>query len=300
MRTATFEGTKNIYYPDAVAFCFNPNLLKVETSDEVTVVISASGSGSSGTFDSTFDRTFRIVKKPWYTDKRQYDEGLVELDLSPYMRALFEISRSGLIGSQVITVSVSTSSDSFEFTMTAIWGAINVGEEFSNPTKVRWFSKFPFTVTMFDGSIKHLDVAELPDTVEVEEDDSECGIYLRWIDRHGFYRYWLFQAGDNENKSEEYGSRLYENFTDGQYSYYGVSWSQGKSMESSFKACATLVDNDTFRMLLSIHSSPLVDMYINETWVPVNVNAATVVDSGTPLQDFEITVTLPDIVSQVL
>lgn len=300
MRTATFEGTKKIYYPDEVAFCFNPNILKVETSNEVTVVIKVEESGLKGVFDATFDRTFRITKKPWYTDKRQYDEGIVELDLSPYMRALFDIDRKSMVVSHVIMVNVKTSAAEFNFQMTGIWGAINIGEEFNPPRTVTWFSKFPFTVTIFDNGIKHVDVVEVPETVKVVEDDSECGVYLRWIDRHGFYQYWLFQQGENENKSDEYGDRLYDNFSDGQYGYYGVSRSQGKTMEKSFKACAPLVDKRTFGVLLSVHSSPLVDMYVGETWVPVNVSAATTVDNGNDLQDFEITVTLPDIVSQVL
>lgn len=299
MRTAEFES-KNIYYPDSVAFCFNPNLLKVETSNEVTVTISAAGSGMGGTFDSTFDRTFHIVKKPWYTDQREYEEGLVELDLSPYMRALFEISRPGMVGSQVITVNVKTSADEFEFTMTAIWGAMNIGETFNQPRKVTYFTQFPFTVTVFDGSIKHLDVSEVPDTITVIENDCENGIYLRWIDRHGFYQYWLFQQGTVDNKSDEYGEKLYGNFSDGDYSYYGVGWNQGKTMEKSFKACAPLVDNDTFNMLLTVHSSPLVDMYVNSTWVPVNIASVTASDNGENLKDFEITVTMPDVISQVL
>lgn len=299
MRTATFES-KNIYYPDAVAFCFNPNMLKVETSNEVTVTISAEGSGMGGTFDATFDRTFRIVKKPWYTDQREYEEGLVELDLSPYMRALFEISRPGMVGSQVITVNVKTSADEFEFTMTAIWGAINIGETFNQPRKVTYFTQFPFTVTVFDGSIKHLDVSEVPDTVTVVENDCGNGVYLRWIDRHGFYQYWLFQQGDNENKSDEYGEKLYGTFSDDDYGYYGVGWNQGKTMEKSFKACAPLVDKETFDMLLTVHSSPLVDMYVGSTWVPVNIASATVTDNGDNLKDFEITITMPDIISQVL
>ena len=53
-------------------------------------------------------------------------------------------------------------------------------------------------------------------------------------------------------------------------------------------------------MLLSIHSSPLVDMYVDETWVPVGIKADTAVDSGEHLQDFEITVILPTIISQSL
>ena len=140
----------------------------------------------------------------------------------------------------------------------------------------------------------------MPDTVTVVENDCGNGVYLRWIDRHGFYQYWLFQQGDNENKSDEYGEKLYGTFSDGDYGYYGVGWNQGKTMEKSFKACAPLVDNDTFNMLLTVHSSPLVDMYVNSTWVPVNIASVTASDNGENLKDFEITVTMPDVISQVL
>ena len=71
-------------------------------------------------------------------------------------------------------------------------------------------------------------------------------------------------------------------------------------MEKSFKACAPLVDNDTFNMLLTVHSSPLVDMYVNSTWVPVNIASVTASDNGENLKDFEITVTMPNVISQVL
>ena len=32
--------------------------------------------------------------------------------------------------------------------------------------------------------------------LRIDRDDAESGIYLRWIDRHGFIRYWLFAAGE--------------------------------------------------------------------------------------------------------
>ena len=41
-------------------------------------------------------------------------------------------------------------------------------------------------------------------------------------------------------------------------------------------------------------------MYVDETWVPVGIKADTAVDSGEHLQDFEITVILPTIISQSL
>lgn len=301
MREAVFEGDKKITYPDEVVFCFNPNIVKVQTENEVTFVISSDSGGSNGVFDSTFDRTFTISKKPYLTDSRDEYSSYVELDVSAYIQAFFDINRNGgMVESKVIHVKVSTSAASFSFDVTAIWGAMNIGEQFDGPRTVVHFTRFPFTVTMFDGMIKHVSADDAPDYVTIIEDDSEDGVYLRWIDRHGFYQYWLFQRGTNENKSEEFGEKLLDNFYGSQYGYYGVSRIQGKTMEGTIKACATLVSKDVFSMLLSIHSSPLVDMYTDGTWVPVGIKADTAVDNGNVLQDFEITIILPSIISQSL
>jgi hypothetical protein len=300
MRTGTINGC-SIKYPDEVVFCFNPNMITVNTSSDVTFVISSDSGGSGGVFDTTFDRTFTIVKRPYFSDNRDEYANYVELDISAYLQACFDINRSGgMVESKVVHVKVTISGVSMSFDVTAIWGAMNIGEQFDAPRTVVHFTKYPFTVTIFDQMIKHVSPSDVPEYVKVVEDDSEDGIYLRWIDRHGFYQYWLFQEGSNENKSEEYGERLMENFYGSKYGYYGVSRIQGKTTEGTKKACASLVSKEVFNMLLSIHSSPLVDMYVDETWVPVGIKADTAVDSGEHLQDFEITVILPTIISQSL
>ena len=188
MRTGTINGC-SIKYPDEVVFCFNPNMITVNTSSDVTFVISSDSGGSGGVFDTTFDRTFTIVKRPYFSDNRDEYANYVELDISAYLQACFDINRSGgMVESKVIHVKVSISGESFSFDVTAIWGAMNIGEQFDAPRTVVHFTKYPFTVTIFDQMIKHVSPSDVPEYVKVVEDDSEDGIYLRWIDRHGFYR----------------------------------------------------------------------------------------------------------------
>ncbi|MBM6759670.1 hypothetical protein [Bacteroides mediterraneensis] len=300
MRTGTINGC-SIKYPDDVVFCFNPNMITVNTSSEVTFVISSDGGGIGGVFDSTFDRTFTIVKKPYFEDNRDEYNSYVELDISAYLQACFDINRnSGMVESKVVHVKVTISGESLEFDLTVIWGAMNIGETFNAPRTVTNFTKYPFTVTFFDQKIRHVSVSDVPEYIKVVNNDSEEGVYLRWIDRHGFYQYWLFQEGTNESKSEEYGEQLLDNFYGSQYGYYGVSRMQGKETEETKKACATLVDKDTFNMLLTVHSSPLVDMYVDGNWIPVRVKDSTTSDNGEHLQDFEIEIILPGIISQSL
>lgn len=131
-------------------------------------------------------------------------------------------------------------------------------------------------------------------------DDSECGVYLRWIDRHGFYQYYLFKNGEKVIQSANEGELIHQDYNDIKYSYDGVSRYQGKTMKNTIKACATLVDKDTFNMLSTIHSSPLIDLYFNGIWVPINIVAGSFTDTGSDLQDFEIQITIPETITQML
>lgn len=289
-------------YPDEVVFCFNPNIITIQTTNEIEIEISEGDRTYLQTFSTIFDKTFRYKIKPtyrYYTDKRYPFSNKVEIDISMYLQVFFDIDRKSLIGSKVITVIITNGSNTFRFTMTVIWGAMNIGEVFENPKWVRRYTNLPFTFSYFEDEMKH--TSAVP-TYGIAITDDSCteGVYLRWIDRHGFYRYWLFQEGITDSKSEEYGERLVDNFYGSQYGYYGVGWVQGKNIENSKKVCAPLVSREVFYMLLSIHSSPLVDMYVDGMWTPVNVSSGTINDSGDDLQDFEITIVLPDIISQSL
>nr|DAJ84906.1 MAG TPA: hypothetical protein [Caudoviricetes sp.] len=136
--------------------------------------------------------------------------------------------------------------------------------------------------------------------IKVVFDDCDKGIYLRWLDRHGFLQYWLFQEGDLTGQSSNEGERLNVDYSDVKYTYNGMGRYQGKIFQTTRKACATLVNRDTFKMLSTIHSSPIVDMYIDGNWIPVNIVPGTFTDSGADLQDFEIQITMPETITQML
>lgn len=136
--------------------------------------------------------------------------------------------------------------------------------------------------------------------IKVLFNDCDKGMYLRWLDRHGFLQYWLFQEGDWVEQSTNNGEKLNLEYNDGKYAYYGMGRYQGKTYQTTRKACATLVDRDTFRMLSTIHSSPLVDMYFEGNWIPVNIAAGTFTCTGAELQDFEIQITMPETITQML
>lgn len=142
------------------------------------------------------------------------------------------------------------------------------------------------------------------EVMQIEFDDSEGGVYLRWIDRHGFYRYWLFASG-NETRAISSGTSYVRNnleeYSD-LYGYYGANGRrQSYAREDTVSLCAPLVDSDTFDMLQDLASSPVVDMYLGDNrWQSVTIKAGSFVKSTAVLQDFECSLVLNDINIQEL
>ena len=132
--------------------------------------------------------------------------------------------------------------------------------------------------------------------LRIDRDDTESGIYLRWIDRHGFIRYWLFASGEETREISSDLSFIRNNL--GEYSdiygYVGDSGRrQGYERTDSIKLCAPLVDSDTFDMLQDLASSPVVDMYLGgdwtqeeDEWMSVTIKAGSYTKSTACLQDF--------------
>ena len=125
----------------------------------------------------------------------------------------------------------------------------------------------------------------------IERNDTEKGIYLRWIDRHGFYRYWLFTQGDESRAISSDTSFVRNNlgeYDDTIFGYLGANGRRhGYSREDTIPLCAPLVDSETFDFLQDVASSPVVDMYLGDNnWQSVTTKAGTYTKTTAELQDF--------------
>ena len=125
----------------------------------------------------------------------------------------------------------------------------------------------------------------------IKADNTENGIYLRWVDRHGFYRYWLFTQGDESRAISSDTSFLRNNlgeYDDTIFGYLGANGRrQGYSREDTIPLCAPLVDSETFDFLQDLTSSPVVDMYLGSNkWQSVTIKAGTYTKTTAELQDF--------------
>lgn len=144
-------------------------------------------------------------------------------------------------------------------------------------------------------------------TVKVGE-DIEDGMYLRWIDRHGFYRYWLFKKGGRKMRTGNEGQFLRNNIIAADMSY-GYQGGLGRQMimtrGESVPVCASLIDSDTWDVLADMASSPFVDLFTGYVdgearWISVQVQAGTFTKDRSVLQDFEAEIVLPDVPIQRL
>jgi hypothetical protein len=139
-----------------------------------------------------------------------------------------------------------------------------------------------------------------PVLIELDIDECTQGVYLRWMDRHGFYKYYLFGVASENVKHTTNGNIIDVEYTDGDNYFNGVSM-QNKTEQRELNLFVSLTDKNTVKVLSSILASPFVDMYVNDNiFVPVQIAPGTKSISNQNLQDFEITLILPESQLQAL
>lgn len=143
------------------------------------------------------------------------------------------------------------------------------------------------------------------DKVRVEvADDAETygkdGVYLRWINRHGFYCYWLFKKGQESRKTTADGQFLRNNLLayDQTYGYgTGFGRQQGYTRQDTYPVCAPMVDEETWNFIFDVCTSPIVEMLTSwdgttAKWTSVTVAAGTFTRTKDILQDFVASINL--------
>ena len=133
-----------------------------------------------------------------------------------------------------------------------------------------------------------------------------CGYYLRWIDRFGFYQFYLFAKGNVTTKNKLSGDTIEEL---GNYGMYFNNWQRNTQVtaEKKIKCCAENLQDSVYNYVETILTSPIIDMYMGKTkggkemWMPVNIVASSETKKPhLPLRDLEIEIQLPGIEPQSL
>ena len=130
--------------------------------------------------------------------------------------------------------------------------------------------------------------------ITLRKDDTPCGVFLRWIDKHGFMRYFLFAKGDESTESEDYGDLLEQKYSAfGRYYPY-IYRQQGKTVMRKVSLAALHLTREEYEYVRSVAFSPVVDMYMGDesdgtaSWLPVLVSSGDTSRSQKNLEDMEI------------
>lgn len=135
--------------------------------------------------------------------------------------------------------------------------------------------------------------------------DGSNSVYLRWVNRHGVYCYWLFKRGAQAYKTATDGEFVRNNLLSWDQSYgyqHGAGHQMGYTRQDTVPLCAPLVDSDTWDFLFDLCTSPLVDMFCGwqdeaktkANWLSVNVVAGSFTKAIDELQDFILQINLPE------
>ncbi len=129
--------------------------------------------------------------------------------------------------------------------------------------------------------------------ITLKKDDSPCGVFLRWIDKHGFMRYFLFSKGEESTESEDYGDLLEQKYSAfGRY-YPNIYRQQGKTVTRKMNIAALHLTREEYEYVRSVAFSPVVDMYMGDdegtaSWLPVLVSSGDTSREQKNLEDMEI------------
>lgn len=325
MRTLNVDG-KTITYPEKLVFAYNPNPIVITGSEQETFSIIGTGKTYSdtraaynGKISIDVSRYFQMfVDKDTLSADVTVEVAGQTLDFTILWGAInigekFNASRKLIWYRNLpFTVSmyipeggeVSKRYEDTEYVSTSIPTGvqeINPYTLFRNDKKayIRMLGGAMIGVFEYTFDYTFLQIDDNSFIIELEPNNCTEGVYLRWIDRHGFIQYRLFKKGEMSDKSNTEGEELETDYTD-EMPRYGVKVYQGKSIERSVKLGAPNVSNEEYERLKMLDSAAWVELYVNGKWVPVRIKTATVKTDGTHQPDYECEMILPDIISQSL
>lgn len=158
-----------------------------------------------------------------------------------------------------------------------------------------------FDYTFYSSSIGATSV-----TLDISKE--EAGYYLRWIDSKGCLQYFLFTKGVISLKTKKSSVII-----DTQDELHGSMWYVAPSRDihytatKSCKCCAVSLPCDIYEYVVTIATSPHVDLYLGRTsagkdiWLPVNMDDCTVTyNPKEQLHDLEVSFSLPESNTQTL
>ena len=143
--------------------------------------------------------------------------------------------------------------------------------------------------------------------VNLQISNETAGHYLRWVDRHGNLQYFLFKKGDQQYKNKLGSNKVSQDDDINGLYFANVMRTMNIECSITHKCCAVNLPSDIFDYVVTIITSPIVDLYCgkdgagNEIWLPVNIQQNTVKYSPKKiLNNLEFSFAIPDVNAQSL
>lgn len=147
-------------------------------------------------------------------------------------------------------------------------------------------------------------------TYTIKVDYEPCDkIYLRWVDKKGYYCYWAFDKVADSYQSQKQGAFIatYSRSVDYIDGFNGGDGrQQGWISQRLVGIVATLVDQATWSYLMGITQSPVVDIYTENDylgkprWIKAAVEPSKATRENAVLSDFSAVILLDQINNQRL
>ena len=338
MRT-TIQSGRTIQYPDNISFAFNREMIIVEnTNNAVEFTISANGKTFTDVSEPIQQKVTKDISYYLQLLFNPITAGSLCLDVSikisianndftfntyclwgaispgetfnPAQRqhSLFNgyPQTFSIFTEQPKTIYLKIDNGLFEEIGTTLQGTTIIPLHNYNPSKSLIF-RFGGTlhnhINTFDYTFDYtFRLTPIKPDAEVKFNVSNCadGIFLRWIDRQGFYQYYLLQRKAKNFQTQNNGQAV-----ELDYFAFGKHFNnvdrQNKTETQTVSAFVALANQDDFYTLTSLFTSPLVWAYFqNETdeglieeWIPVTIAPAAIAMSAASLQDLNIEITFP-------
>lgn len=126
--------------------------------------------------------------------------------------------------------------------------------------------------------------------------ESNCdGVFLRWVDKQGFARFWVFKKGREQYQVSNSSSSLRNDIEFGAANGYNGTGIlvEGKESTNKIQIGYPGATKDDIKILKSLLSSPYVEMRTYSGYARVTIATATTTFSQATLQDFTATIILP-------
>lgn len=142
--------------------------------------------------------------------------------------------------------------------------------------------------------------------IEINVEVCDCNLgdtYLRWINTLGEWNYYLFKKTSEVIESEA-SDIVYEQYYDTvnyvNNHHAGTGQYISKSGTNILNVAAVHLSQDMYDFVRGITLSPIVDLYDNGNWKRVKIGDSDLTKSNRVLQNLEIEVILPDLITQSL